>query len=92
MRTILSIFVLLNLTACSILWPTPVSFPTAPKQLMEPPKDLKIIPLRDPKSPPIKLSEVTEIIIENYNASNENSTKLKSLQEWITDQEAVFNK
>lgn len=94
---LLSITILcLNLSACSMLsyfMPEKVKFPTPPPTLMEEPKHLILLPVRvDLKSPPIKLSEVTEIIVQNYNASNENSTKLKSLQEWIADQEVIYNK
>lgn len=60
---------------------------------MEAPKDLNLLPVRvDLKSPPIKLSEVTGIIVQNYNQYNQTSTQLKSLQEWIANQEVIYNK
>ena len=94
---LLSITILLiSLSACSMLSylsPEKVKFPTPPPTLMEAPKDLNLLPVRvDLKSPPIKLSEVTGIIVQNYNQYNQTSTQLKSLQEWIADQEVIYNK
>lgn len=40
----------------------------------------------------VKISEVAETVTENYTTCHQNSQQLKSLQEWIREQQKVFNK
>ena len=39
----------------------------------------------------VKLSELTQAISENYNKYHQVEQQLKSIQEWIVEQERVYN-
>ena len=39
----------------------------------------------------IKLSELTQAIAENYNKYHQVEQQLRSIQEWIIEQEKVYN-
>ena len=44
------------------------------------------------EAPGIKLSTVASTVAGNYNTCHQTMTQLESLQEWIREQETVFNK
>jgi len=46
----------------------------------------------DEGSSSIKLSTVTETVVGNYNVCHQNAEQLKALQDWVREQEKIYNK
>ena len=40
----------------------------------------------------VKISGVAEVVVENYTTCNQTAEQLRSLQEWIKEQQAIYNK
>jgi len=83
MRTLLLVSMIV-LSGCSTTVPVTVKFPEAPKELMTTCPDLKQTP------PTSKLSDVLEVVTDNYSQYYECRVKLDSWIEWYKTQRTLF--
>ena len=72
------------LIGCSTTVPVTVKFPEAPKELMSTCPDLKQTP------PTSKLSDVLQVVTDNYSQYYECRVKLDSWIEWYKTQRTLF--
>jgi hypothetical protein len=72
------------LSGCSTTVPVTVKFPEAPKELMTTCPDLKQTP------PTSKLSDVLQVVTDNYSQYYECRVKLDSWIEWYKTQRTLF--
>jgi hypothetical protein len=77
---------LLLLLGCSTVVPVTVKFPDAPKDLIAPCQDLKTL---DAKTE--KLSDVLEVVTDNYSLYYECKTKNDDWIEWYNSQKKIFD-
>ena len=75
---------LIVLSGCSTTVPVTVKFPEAPKELMTTCPDLKQTP------PTSKLSDVLQVVTDNYSQYYECRVKLDSWIEWYKTQRTLF--
>lgn len=83
MRTLLLVSMIV-LSGCSTTVPVTVKFPEAPKELMSTCPDLKQTP------PTSKLSDVLQVVTDNYSQYYECRVKLDSWIEWYKTQKTLF--
>ena len=83
MRTLLLVSMIV-LSGCSTTVPVTVKFPEAPKELMSTCPDLKQTP------PTSKLSDVLQVVTDNYSQYYECRVKLDSWIEWYKTQKQLF--
>ena len=83
MRTLL-LAAMIVLSGCSTTVPVTVKFPEAPKELMSTCPDLKQTP------PTSKLSDVLQVVTDNYSQYYECRVKLDSWIEWYKTQKQLF--
>ena len=83
MRTLLLVSMIV-LSGCSTTVPVTVKFPEAPKELMSTCPDLKQTP------PTSKLSDVLQVVTDNYSQYYECRVKLDSWIEWYKTQRTLF--
>lgn len=83
MRTLLLVSMIV-LSGCSTTVPVTVKFPEAPKELMTTCPDLKQTP------PTSKLSDVLQVVTDNYSQYYECRVKLDSWIEWYKTQNKLF--
>jgi len=83
MRTLLLVSMIV-LSGCSTTVPVTVKFPEAPKELMTTCPDLKQTP------PTSKLSDVLQVVTDNYSQYYECRVKLDSWIEWYKTQRTLF--
>jgi len=83
MRTLLLVSMIV-LSGCSTTVPVTVKFPEAPKELMTTCLDLKQTP------PTSKLSDVLQVVTDNYSQYYECRVKLDSWIEWYKTQRTLF--
>lgn len=83
MRTLL-LAAMIVLSGCSTTVPVTVKFPEAPKELMSTCPDLKQTP------PTSKLSDVLQVVTDNYSQYYECRVKLDSWIEWYKTQKTLF--
>ena len=93
-RLMITAPLLMALSSCSTL-PQKMKFPTPPELLMQRPEKMELIQTKSDgpidSDSTLKLSELTQAIVENYNKYHLLEQQLKSLQEWITEQEKIHN-
>lgn len=77
----------LSLLGCSSIPPQRAKFPEPPQTLMQPPSELAPLP-----KDPLQLSIIVDSVKNNYATSFSNSIQLISLQDWIKQQQTLFNK
>jgi uncharacterized protein YcfL len=78
---------LLCLTGCSTTVPVTITFPDAPKVLME-----KCPPLQTIEGEKISIIEITKSVTINYTTYYECSVKVDNWIEWYKDQKKIFDK
>ena len=83
MRTLL-LAAMIVLSGCSTTVPVTVKFPEAPKELMSTCPDLKQTP------PTSKLSDVLQVVTDNYSQYYECRVKLDSWIEWYQVNKIIF--
>ena len=83
MRTLI-LALMIALSGCSTTVPVTVKFPEAPKELMSTCPDLKQTP------PTSKLSDVLQVVTDNYSQYYECRVKLDSWIEWYKTQSKLF--
>ena len=83
MRTLLLVS-LIALSGCSTTVPVTVKFPEAPKELMSTCPDLK------QTETTTKLSDVLQVVTDNYSQYYECRVKLDSWIEWYKTQRTLF--
>jgi len=83
MRTLLLVS-LISLSGCSTTVPVTVKFPEAPKELMSTCSDLK------QTETTTKLSDVLQVVTDNYSQYYECRVKLDSWIEWYKTQRKLF--
>jgi hypothetical protein len=83
MRTLLLVSMIV-LSGCSTTVPVTVKFPEAPKELMSTCPDLK------QTEPTSKLSDVLQVVTDNYSQYYECRVKLDSWIEWYKTQRTLF--
>jgi uncharacterized protein YceK len=83
MRTLLLVS-LIALSGCSTTVPVTVKFPEAPKELMSTCSDLK------QTETTTKLSDVLQVVTDNYSQYYECRVKLDSWIEWYKTQRTLF--
>lgn len=83
MRTLLLVS-LIALSGCSTTVPVTVKFPEAPKELMSTCPDLK------QTETTTKLSDVLQVVTDNYSQYYECRVKLDSWIEWYKTQKQLF--
>jgi len=83
MRTLLLVS-LIALSGCSTTVPVTVKFPEAPKELMSTCPDLK------QTETTTKLSDVLQVVTDNYSQYYECRVKLDSWIEWYKTQKKIF--
>ncbi len=77
----------LTLPGCSTA-PAKVKFPMPPNDLMVKPSE----PIQLPEDRELLLSEIVGVTKNNNLISFETKSKLESLQDWVLEQSAIFNK
>lgn len=77
----------LLLTGCATTVPVTVKFPEVPKELMQTCPDLKTI---DPNSK--KLTEVLDIVVDNYSQYYDCKSNVDDWIEWYNTQKKIFDK
>lgn len=85
MKTILVSFLLVFLTACSVV-PVKRKFPEAPEVLLKTCEDLKTI-----QGDKIAITDMLKTIVENYRMYYECSNKVEGWQDWYKDQKQIFD-
>jgi hypothetical protein len=83
MRTLLLVSMIV-LSGCSTTVPVTVKFPEVPTELMSTCPDLKQTP------PTSKLSDVLQVVTDNYSQYYECRVKLDSWIEWYKTQRTLF--
>ena len=83
MRTLLLVSMIV-LSGCSTTVPVTVKFPEVPTELMSTCPDLKQTP------PTSKLSDVLQVVTDNYSQYYECRVKLDSWIEWYKTQKQLF--
>jgi len=83
MRTLLLVSMIV-LSGCSTTVPVTVKFPEVPSELMTTCPDLKQTP------PTSKLSDVLQVVTDNYSQYYECRVKLDSWIEWYKTQRTLF--
>lgn len=83
MRTLLLVSMIV-LSGCSTTVPVTVKFPEVPSELMSTCPDLKQTP------PTSKLSDVLQVVTDNYSQYYECRVKLDSWIEWYKTQRTLF--
>ncbi len=79
---------LLMIVGCTHV-PVKVPFPTAPKELLEQPKQLNEIAMTQGKTP---INKFLETVVMNYGICHENSIKLSAWQKWYKQQLDLYKK
>lgn len=74
----------LLLAGCSVV-PVQRDFPEAPTELQNPCPDLKQTPQTD------KLSEVLDVVVDNYSTYHECQDRSMLWNEWYQKQKEIFN-
>lgn len=83
------------LSGCSTL-PQKMKFPVPPDSLMQEPQKMDLLKSKtdsdsNDSESGLKLSEIAKSITENYNKYHQLELQLQSLQQWIKDQENIYN-
>lgn len=85
MKYIIASFLLVLLTACSIV-PVKRNFPEAPEILFKSCEDLKTL-----EGDKVAITDLLKTIVDNYRMYYECSNKVDGWQDWYKDQKQIFN-
>lgn len=85
MKAILAVIALAALTACTTATPVARKFPDLPPGLKTSCEPLKDVPQTK------KLSEVLEVVTDNYALYHECEIKVETWVEWYTKQKEIFD-
>jgi hypothetical protein len=86
MKLLTSVLVVLILTGCASAVPIAIKFPDVPTELMKECPDLKTV---DPASK--KLSEILEVVVDNYGLYYDCKATTDDWIEWYKAQKQIFN-
>jgi uncharacterized protein YcfL len=93
MKTLTVILCSILLVGCATTAPVVErpKFPEPPSVLMQSPNSLSFITTQTAENGEVKLSNVLNVIIENYQQYAETALQLQSLQDWIKQQQELWN-
>ena len=77
LKKLITVTLVLALSACTTPQPVTKPYPEAPKELMQPAPDLKTLPEKT------NLVEVSTTITDNYSTYHQVKEQLRALQEWV---------
>lgn len=85
MRILLVSFLLVLLTACSVV-PVKRKFPDAPEVLLKTCEDLRTL-----EGNKVAITDLLKTIVDNYRIYYECSNKVDGWQDWYKDQKRIFD-
>mgnify|MGYP006282902613 CR=1 FL=1 len=80
-----SMLIAISLAGCTTAVPIKQTFPSAPEVIMQACPNLELVPVEA-----VKMSEVLNIIVNNYTKYHECQIKQESWIEWYTSQKKIY--